>query len=83
MMLIKPESSHQVKSVRYTLGPIFFSLGVFSEEMIGYKAASEGRPFLYIVMVFGILLFYRLMGYLLEQRRKHYQEQPDKKEKTT
>lgn len=72
IMSSSPKAGHAIKSIRYTVGPIMFPLGALGEALIIAKAASEGRPALYIVVGLWPFGFYPLMKQLLRQRRKHF-----------
>jgi hypothetical protein len=60
------------KSIRYSLGPILFPLGAAGEMLMVIRAASYGRPWLYLAASLWPLGFYPLMKQLLKQCRKHF-----------
>jgi len=64
-------SPHWIKTVRYTVGPLLFPLGVGAEMTMVVKAAGDGRPGLYALMVLWAMGFFPLMKQLLRQRSKH------------
>lgn len=69
-----------VKSVRYTVGPILFPFGAGGEMLMVIRAASEGRPDMYVAAALWPAGFYPLMKQLLKQRRKHFQSKKTKAE---
>jgi hypothetical protein len=60
------------KSIRYTVGPILFPLGAAGEMLMVVRAASQGRPLLYLAAMLWPAGFYPLMKQLLRQRRKYF-----------
>jgi len=65
------EPPHGIKTVRYTVGPLLFPLGVVGEMGMVLKAAGEGRPMLYAVAMIWPLGFFPLMKQLMKQRARH------------
>lgn len=70
---IAPQLTSLVKSVRYTCGPILFPLGAGGEMLMAIRAASDGRPGIYVAAALWPVGFYPLMNQLLKQRRKFFQ----------
>eukprot|EP00542_Grammatophora_oceanica_P022184 CAMPEP_0194038462 /NCGR_PEP_ID=MMETSP0009_2-20130614/10701_1 /TAXON_ID=210454 /ORGANISM="Grammatophora oceanica, Strain CCMP 410" /LENGTH=211 /DNA_ID=CAMNT_0038680975 /DNA_START=89 /DNA_END=724 /DNA_ORIENTATION=+ len=68
-----------IKSIRYSVGPIAFPIGVLFEILMLIRAASDGRPGMYIVALLWPAGFYPLMKQLLKQRRKHFASLAPKK----
>jgi Protein tyrosine phosphatase-like protein, PTPLA len=62
------------KSVRYTVGPVLFPIGMLGEMSMVLTAAYDGRPWLYVAAALWPLGFYPLMKQLLRQRRKFFSE---------
>ncbi|KAI2496221.1 hypothetical protein MHU86_18272 [Fragilaria crotonensis] len=60
------------KSIRYTVGPILFPLGAAGEMFMVIRAASQGRPLLYLAAMLWPAGFYPLMKQLLRQRKKYF-----------
>jgi Protein tyrosine phosphatase-like protein, PTPLA len=60
------------KSIRYTIGPIFFSVGTLAEMLMVTRAAMNGRTLLYLAAALWPIGFFPLMRQLLYQRRKHF-----------
>jgi hypothetical protein len=70
---IAPQLTSLVKSVRYTCGPILFPLGAAGEMLMAIRAASDGRPGIYVAAALWPVGFYPLMKQLQKQRRKFFQ----------
>lgn len=70
-----PDSGNLFKSIRYTVGPLIFPLGAGGEMLMVIRAASDGRPWLYLAAALWPAGFYPLMKQLLKQRRRHFQKQ--------
>jgi len=67
----KKLSPHWIKTVRYTVGPLLFPLGVGAEMAMVLTVAGEGRPILYGLSVLWLVGFFPLMKQLLKQRSRH------------
>lgn len=70
---LAPQMGSLVKSIRYTVGPILFPFGAGGEMLMVIRAASEGRPAMFIAAALWPAGFYPLMKQLLKQRKKHFQ----------
>lgn len=70
---LAPQLESLVKATRYTIGPLLFPLGAGGEMLMVIRAASEGRPAMYVAAALWPAGFYPLMKQLLKQRRKYFQ----------
>jgi len=76
---LAPQMESPVKSIRYTIGPVIFPFGAGGEMLMVIRAASDGRPGMYIAAALWPAGFYPLMKQLLKQRRKYFTGQSRQK----
>lgn len=60
------------KRIRYSVGPILFPIGAAGETLMIIAAASDGRPWMYVLVPLWGGGFYPLFKQLLRQRRKFF-----------